>query len=122
MNGLMEKQFSHHSMVSWLLAIQNHVVNTTVQFVTSSSLKLHGTMLTVKNFIMRFVKELKLKSVQKSVLTNSSSIELLQFYQAGISEPPISDHPVTTLGSITPLLLGAEFSWPYTFRAVRGSL
>ena len=67
MNGLMAKQFFHHSMVSWLLAIQNHVVNTTVQFVMSSSLKLHGTMLTAKNFIMLFVKELKLKSVQKSV-------------------------------------------------------
>ena len=122
MNGSMAKQFSHLSMVSWLLVIQNHVVNTTVLFVMFSSLRLLGTMLIAKNFIMHFVKESKLKSVQKSVSTNSSSIELLQFYQAGISEPPISDHPIITLGSITPLLLGAEFSWPYTFRAVRGSL
>ena len=89
MNGLMAKQFFHHSMVSWLLEIQNHVVNTTVLFVTSSSLKLHGTTLTVKNFIMLFVKELKLKSVQKSVLTSSNFIELLPFYQAWIHEPPV---------------------------------
>ena len=125
MNGSMAKQFSHLSMVSWLLVIQNHVVNTTVLFAMFLSLRLLGTMLIVKNFIMHFVKESKLKSVQKSVSTNSSSIELLQFYQAGISEPPISDHPKgppTTLGSITPLLLGAEFLWPCTFRAVRGSL
>ena len=122
MNGSMAKQFSHLSMVSWLLVIQNHVVNTTVLFAMFSSLRLLGTMLIAKNFIMHFVKESKLKSVQKSVSTNSSSIELLQFYQAGISEPPISDHPIITLGSITPLLLCAEFSWPYTFRAVRGSV
>ena len=67
MNGSMAKQFFHHSMVSWLLEIQNHVVNTTVQFVMSSSLKLHGTMLTAKSFTMLFVNELKPKSVQKSV-------------------------------------------------------
>ena len=76
MNGLMEKQFSHHLMVSWRLVIQNHVVNTTLLFVMSSNSTLLGTMLTAKSSIMHFVNESKLKSVLKSILTNSSFIEL----------------------------------------------
>ena len=65
MNGLMVKQFSHHLMVSWRLVIQNHVVNTTLLFVMSSSSTLLGTMLTAKSSIMHFVNESKLKSVLK---------------------------------------------------------
>ena len=84
MNGLMEKQFSHHLMVSWRLVIQNHVVNTTLLFVMSSNSTLLGTMLTAKSSIMHFVNESKLKSVLKSILTNSSFIELHPSFQEHI--------------------------------------
>ena len=84
LNGLMEKLFFHHSMVSWRLVTQNLVVNTTLLFVMSSSLKLRGTMLTAKSSIMHFVNELKLKSVLKSILTNSNFIELLPSSQGHI--------------------------------------